>query len=69
MFMEDRKPVLHVVDAGTTFQAVTFLEGEDAVSMWNEFLGCWYYCIMDDRAFIAFGDRSTWTLPDCCLGL
>jgi hypothetical protein len=24
---------------------------------------------MDNRAFIAFGDRSTWTLPDCFLGL
>jgi hypothetical protein len=40
MFLEDRKPVLHVVDAGTTFQAATFLDGEDANSVWNAFLIC-----------------------------
>jgi Retroviral aspartyl protease len=29
-------------------------------------LGC---STMGDRAFIAFGDRSTWSPPDCFLGI
>jgi hypothetical protein len=45
MFLEDRKPVLHVVDADTTFQAVIFLEGEDSNSVWNAFLKCWSHAL------------------------
>jgi hypothetical protein len=41
MFVGARVPVLHVVDAGMTFQAATFLAGEDASSVWNGFLKCW----------------------------
>jgi hypothetical protein len=45
MFLEDRKPVLHVVNAGTTFQAAIFLDGEDAASVWNAFLKCWSHAL------------------------
>jgi hypothetical protein len=52
MFLEDRKPVLHVVDAGTTFQAATFLEGEDANSVWNAFLRCWSHALCGHPASV-----------------
>jgi hypothetical protein len=45
MFLEDRKPVLHVVDAVTTFQAAIFLEGEDSNSVRNAFLKCWSHAL------------------------
>jgi hypothetical protein len=35
MFIEDRRPVLHVEDAGTIFQAAIWLTGEDVASVWN----------------------------------
>lgn len=41
MFLDNRKPVLHVVDRGTCFQAASFLRGEDAISVWNAFLETW----------------------------
>jgi hypothetical protein len=41
MFLGERKPVLHVVDAGTTFQAACFLEGEDANAVWTAFCRFW----------------------------
>jgi hypothetical protein len=28
-----------------------------------------FFSTMGNRAFIAFGDRSTWSHPDCFLGL
>ncbi len=41
MFLEKRSPVLHIVDAGTGFQAARFLPGEDSTSVWNTFVECW----------------------------
>jgi hypothetical protein len=35
MFLDERKPVLHVVDAGMTFQAAAFLASEDSNSVWS----------------------------------
>ncbi len=33
--------VLHVVDRGTHFSAVMFLEGESPEDVWNAFVSCW----------------------------
>ena len=45
MFIEDgkgkMKPVLHVVDAGTRFQAAAFLLKVDTVSIWQTLLRIW----------------------------
>ena len=35
------KPVLHVVDAATHFQAAAWLEKQDVTHVWNAFLICW----------------------------
>jgi hypothetical protein len=40
MLLEDRRPVLHVVDASTTFQVAILLTGEDVASVWNSFVLC-----------------------------
>lgn len=53
MFLDDRRPVLHVVDAGTTFQAATFLSGEEYTSVWNAFLVCWSRLFVGDPEKIA----------------
>jgi hypothetical protein len=44
MFLDDRQPVLHVVDAGTTYQAAAFLPGEDSTTVWNTLIRCWSHC-------------------------
>jgi hypothetical protein len=40
MLLEDRRPVLLVVDAGTTFQIAIWLTGEDVAPVWNSFVLC-----------------------------
>ena len=35
------RPVLHIVDAGTHFNAATFLTGESTTDVWNAFLRSW----------------------------
>jgi hypothetical protein len=37
----DGRPVLHVVDTGTTFGAATFLDEQSFGSVWNALLRCW----------------------------
>jgi hypothetical protein len=37
----DGRPVLHVVDTGTTFESATFLDEQSFGSVWNAFLRCW----------------------------
>eukprot|EP00171_Calliarthron_tuberculosum_P005813 IDg5813t1 len=36
-----RKPVLHIIDAGTSFSAAKFVPKEDAETIWNTFLSAW----------------------------
>jgi hypothetical protein len=38
VFLDQRDPTLHVVDAGTTYQTVIFLKGEGYVPVWNTFV-------------------------------
>jgi hypothetical protein len=40
MFLPKREPVLHVADAGTNFNAATFLKGESSAAIWNALLLC-----------------------------
>ena len=35
------RPVLHIIDAGTRFNAATFMEGETSAAVWNSFLKSW----------------------------
>jgi hypothetical protein len=51
-FLEDRRPVLHVVDAGTKFQAAIWLTGEGAASVWNGFVLCWSRLFLRDAETI-----------------
>jgi hypothetical protein len=52
MFLEDIKPALHVLDAGTTFQATKFIEGEDAKCIWNAFIRCWSHALCGHPASV-----------------
>jgi hypothetical protein len=40
MYLES-KPVLHVVDRGTTFSSANFLYSSDRITVWNTFVQCW----------------------------
>ena len=69
MFMENRSPVQHVVDAGTGFQAARFLLAEDVASVWNTFLECWttVYTNHPDKIHVDQGSVFTSkTFQDLC---
>jgi hypothetical protein len=40
MYLES-KPVLHVIDRGTTFSSAKFLYSSDRITVWNTFVQCW----------------------------
>jgi hypothetical protein len=41
MFLDDRKPVLHIVDECTSFSTARFLNAETAEETWNTFVQAW----------------------------
>jgi Reverse transcriptase (RNA-dependent DNA polymerase) len=45
VYPEARQAALHIVDAGTTFQAASFLPGEDAISVWSVFTKFWAHAL------------------------
>jgi hypothetical protein len=63
MFLEDRQPVLHVVDSGTTFQAASFLTAEDANTVWNTFLKCWSNALCGYPVSI-LADQGSFFMPE-----
>lgn len=70
MYLEGRKAVLHVVDAGTSFQSAVFLDGEDAASVWNGFVKCWSRLFLGDPERITADHGSVFTselFQMCCV--
>lgn len=61
MFVGGRRPVLHVIDRGTNFQSATFLEGEDAASVWNGLVRCWTRLYVGDPEAILTDQGSVFT--------
>lgn len=47
MFVES-KPILHIIDVGTTFNAAVFLVKQDANSVWNAFVRGWSRLYLGD---------------------
>jgi hypothetical protein len=52
VYPEARQAALHIVDPGTTFQAASFLPGEDALSVWSVFTKCWAHALCGQPASI-----------------
>jgi hypothetical protein len=66
MFLEDRRPVLHVVDAGPKFQAAMWLTGEDVASVWNSFVLCWSRLFLGDPEIIMSDAGSVSNAEEFC---
>lgn len=41
MFLEKRKPVLHITDAGTKLNGGAFLRAASSAAVWNSIVRCW----------------------------
>jgi hypothetical protein len=53
--------ITHVVDAGTTYQAAIFLEGEGFVPVWNAFVKCWTRAYVGDPESITVDSDSVFS--------
>jgi hypothetical protein len=58
MLLDQRDPVLHVFDAGTTYQAAMFLDGEGFAPVWNAFVKCWTRRYVGDPEYVTVDSGS-----------
>jgi hypothetical protein len=61
VFLDQRDPASLAVDAGSTYQAAIFLEGEGFVPVWNAFAKCWIRAYVGDPESITVDSASVFS--------